>query len=374
MKKWVVLLFLVLSQCSQTLKREPSNLQLEQLDVSKNISQLVRSNAPHYWEWIKDQQEQYPQLTEFLSASGFVLGDAHLGNFGPYFVDDLSGVKSVQFVPVDFDDAGEAPFVLDFVRFLIATEAYDKRTIKKKQLLEAYLYGLKNPHKKIAEHLPLPVQRALQLPASEVLKSQDDYTRRHTEGAMLKYQKNDLVKYTGNLRPAIESALQPALVLDVGQKIIHRGGSKNALRLWVLAEKNGRKMIIELKEYQNSAVNEYSPQKTASALMPHVYRLFWPGLQPTAYSLMAIGNASFWVRERQPSFFELPERGDSNSDRLVIEEYSATCAMQMGQIHGRQPGGAELLNQLQKTDLETFKKILEAPVEDYLKILNQAMK
>jgi hypothetical protein len=36
--------------------------QFEQVEVSKNLSQLIRSNTPHYWTYMKHRADLIPSL------------------------------------------------------------------------------------------------------------------------------------------------------------------------------------------------------------------------------------------------------------------------------------------------------------------------
>ncbi len=89
--------------------------QFAQADVSKDLSQLIRSNTPQYWRYMK-RRADLSTLKRYLPFEGVIAGDPHLGNFSILPLKSVGGPRQMRFVDVDFDDAGCGPFVLDFVR------------------------------------------------------------------------------------------------------------------------------------------------------------------------------------------------------------------------------------------------------------------
>ena len=51
-----------------------------QLSDSRNLSQLIRSNTPHYWSYMKSQAD-LRGLKSYLSFEGMLAGDPHIGQF-----------------------------------------------------------------------------------------------------------------------------------------------------------------------------------------------------------------------------------------------------------------------------------------------------
>lgn len=375
MKRTLVLLVAILTACKTTQSRQPSNEALAQIEESKNLSQLVRSNSPHYWSWVKNIQAHHPQLQPFLQFEGSILGDAHMGNFGPYLVESgVTNTKSMEFVAIDFDDAGRGSFFLDFIRYVIASEAIDKKSVKKTALLESYMNGLQNPHKDLRAQLPKEAQTLMNMPEAEVVSEQIKYAEKKSEGHRFKLKKNELIAYNGPLVDAIKNKFKDLKILDIAQKIVERGGSKEALRLWLLVEKNNSKIIMELKEWRASGVNMYSPQQPALQVMPDVYSVFWPRLKPNAYYLETFNDQLFWVRERHGVSLDVPSEASSNEDSRFLSEYSTVCAMALGQAHGRQLQGVQLLTELKKKTPDELKAIIEPVTEAYLQILSQELR
>ncbi len=133
--------------------------EFEQIEESKDLSQLVRSNTVHYWTAMRGQVN-LAGLKRYLDFQGMLAGDPHAGNFGVLPLRSGDGVRKMRYVNIDFDDAGRGPFVLDFIRFVIASKATDKE-VKRRPQEKAYLKGLAgeeiDPPKKVRELLHMPV-------------------------------------------------------------------------------------------------------------------------------------------------------------------------------------------------------------------------
>ena len=74
----------------------------------------LRGAAPLYYELLVE----HPELGEGPSGDGWLIGDAHLENFGAFRTADASGTESVVFDVNDFDEAVVGPFRWDVVRLL----------------------------------------------------------------------------------------------------------------------------------------------------------------------------------------------------------------------------------------------------------------
>src|SRR5260370_42183965 len=112
----------------------------QQAADSKDLSQLVRSNTVHYWTTMKNDVD-LSGLKPYLGYEGMLAGDPHAGNFAVLPLRAIDGSRKMRYVNVDFDDAGRGPFVLDFIRFVIASKATDKE-VKRRPQAEAYIKGL----------------------------------------------------------------------------------------------------------------------------------------------------------------------------------------------------------------------------------------
>ena len=112
----------------------------EQVGDSKNLSQLIRSNTLHYWTVMKHQVD-LRGLKAYLGYEGMLAGDPHAGNFAALPLRARDGSRKMRYVDVDFDDCGRGPFVLDFIRFVIASKANHKE-VKRRDLEKGYHQGL----------------------------------------------------------------------------------------------------------------------------------------------------------------------------------------------------------------------------------------
>src|SRR3954470_4914050 len=74
----------------------------------------LRGAAALYYELLHD----HPELEQGPSGEGWLVGDAHLENFGAFKSADGKGAESVVFDVNDFDEAVIGPFRWDVVRLL----------------------------------------------------------------------------------------------------------------------------------------------------------------------------------------------------------------------------------------------------------------
>src|SRR4051794_4279254 len=221
----------------------------EQVGESKNLSQLVRSNTIHYWTAMR-QQADLSGLKPYLSHQGMLAGDPHAGNFGVLPLRSADGARKMRYVNIDFDDAGRGPFVLDFVRFMIASKATNRKG-KRRPQEEAYLKGVAgdeiNPPEKVHELLHMEV--------SEYDARAAKYLRERCSGEGFIFKVGKIEQYTTKIdRTSIENAFHTAKVIDVGIRPLARGGSAGQLRIWVIIETGGGgRKLMELKQYNEPA-------------------------------------------------------------------------------------------------------------------------
>src|ERR1700732_2620386 len=93
--------------------------QFDQVELSKNLSQLIRSNTPHYWTYMKHRAD-LSSLKPYLPFEGIVSGDPHMGNFSVLPLKQVGGSRQMRYADIDFDHAGRGPFVLGIILHLIA--------------------------------------------------------------------------------------------------------------------------------------------------------------------------------------------------------------------------------------------------------------
>lgn len=348
-----------------------------QVKQSDNLSQLIRSNTYHYWGWMREATGQDLRIQPWLEYQGLVMGDPHLGNFSPVLVSKKNGKEAIELRVVDFDDIGRGPLVIDLARMIVATEAIDS-SVKKSDLVTAYIEGLKNPEGQWAGKIPKELEKALELTVEDYKKKYQDYVEKKTsEGKDFKLEKGEMEAYKGEMLEPVLSYFGRDRVLSVAEKIVERGGSKNALRLWVLLRKGENLQILELKEWQPSGLEAYAAQSSMRDILPQLYEYFWPGLTPQGYELVTINGQQFWLREKMLSLIDIPYNVNSKSEEKFISEYGQVSAFLLGKVHGRQAAGQSLLKYIESyrgDGMEQLKEVIEPYIREYLDVAEAELK
>ena len=336
--------------------------QFDQIEVSKNLSQLVRSNTPHYWAYMKHRAD-LNRLQSYLSFKGTIAGDPHMGNFAALPLKPVGGSRKMKFVNVDFDDAGRGPFVLDLVRYLVAVKSINGQ-IKKRPLETSYLAGLAG--KELDP--PKEVRSLLDMRVSAYDEMVTKYAEKKSSKHGFELKAGEVEAYNAKIeRPTIEHLFTTEKVIDLAVRHTERGGSLGQMRIWVLAEdKNSRRRIVELKQYAKPATANYQTQPPVHEWLSEIRQSFWPGLDGSSYDLIEIPDAGlFWIREKHVSLINLPYSSTKSSDIAFLEDLAIYDANVLGLAHGRQAQAAPY-HDLIKSDLEAFHDATEAVVKAYL--------
>ena len=333
-----------------------------QVGESKNISQLIRSNSGHYWSFLRTETD-LTDLNPYLSFQGVVTGDPHLGNFSVVPVKGLNGRRSLEFVDIDFDDAGRAPFALDFARLMVAAKAVSE-DIKAVDLTDAYISGLRGENRQAPE----VIQDALEMKISEYDRKTDRYTSKKTDESRFRYDTGDVTEYTGPVtREHIQAVFPNAKVLDFASRVKERGGSSESLRFWVLVRENGKKRIYELKAWAPSGVSGYRGQMAPSAWLKDINKVLRADLDPDGYTLVNVGNEGlFWLREKKVNLIDVDFNGKSSKEKAFAVELALYDAWYVGRLHGSQPNASKYLAQIE-ADKEKFKSAIKALAKEYLR-------
>jgi hypothetical protein len=340
-----------------------------QLEESDNLSQFIRSNARHYWNFMRSEAD-LSVLKSYLSYSGVVAGDPHLGNFAPLPLLGKSGRRNMEFVNVDFDDAGRAPFVLDFVRYVIAVEATFPET-KKRSLEAAYIQGLTgktlSPPSSLAEIMSVSVAEYDQMVA--------DHLRKNTDRDGFVFEAGKIEPYRGPItREEIMKVFVNKKVIDLARRPKDRGGSAEGLRIWVLVEESsGFRQIIELKEYAAPGVSLYQKQPAMNVWLREVREVFWPGLDGSSYDLIEVGGTVFWIRPKGAGIVDIPYSSEKRKKMIFASALADFDAHILGLAHGRQ-FAAEKYRDTILENREAFHEAVEQVVKDYLVIAKKAYK
>ena len=335
----------------------------EQIDNSKNLSQLVRSNAAQYWRYAKEAN--LDGLRRYLPFEGVVAGDPHIGNFGILPLRNAFGERQMKYVNIDFDDAGLAPFVLDFVHFLVTCKAVGP-DIKFRHLLDAYLKGLAGtrtaPPKKLKSLLDMSV--------AEYDGMVERYAARHAAEEGFRMEAGKLEPYHGPIaRSTIEALFDGDKVIDIGIRPVKRGGSAGELRIWALvSDKALHRRIMELKQYAKPATAIYRPQPPIKEWLKEIRGAFWPGLDGSEYGLVRIGgNRWFWLREKRVSLIDVPYSSKKSKRTEFRDRLARYAANQLGLAHGRQAQASAYFAAI-KTDAEAFRLATKHGAVAYLSL------
>lgn len=341
----------------------------EETADSKNLSQLIRSNAPEYWAYMKTDAD-LRDLANYLTFAGAVAGDPHLGNFAPMPVTTTTGARVMRFVNVDFDDAGHAPFVLDYIRYIAAIRA-QCRQMKTKDLLRAYVLGLRGRNLKP----PRRVRALLQMSVKQYDALANSYTAKNTFNKRFKLKSKSIEAYRGDVsRAAISRLFRGETVLDVAHRIEERGGSADEARIWVLVESaDSRVRIMELKGYAQPGTASYSRQPVADEWLSQIRQAFWPDLAGTEYELVTVSGGRYWKREKRVSLINVPYTSQKKQEIDFVIALAVYDANILGLAHGRQEMGASYLAAIRK-DIPRFHKATKTVARAYLLSAKHALK
>jgi len=349
---------------------ESKRPEFTQLSDSKNLSQVIRSNAPEYWAYMKHHAD-LRELKPYLKFEGAVAGDPHLGNFGPIPVLTNAGARRMRFLNIDFDDAGRAPFVLDYIRYLAAIKSQCK-PMKSSALQENYRLGLEG------KTIPPPqkVQKFLQMKLSEYDQQAAQYCTKHCQDEGFKFKAGKIDHYKGTIKPGAIAKLFPGeQVLSVAKRVEVRGGSSDEVRIWVLVEGTGSKRrIMELKQYSTPGTARYQQQPAVKPWLAEIRQAFWPGLTGADYDLVEIeGGGLFWIREKRVSLINVPYSSKKSRDLEFVMSLATYDANLLGLAHGRQAQGAAYCDRIRRAPA-AFQRATKEVARAYLKSASEAFK
>ncbi len=337
----------------------------DQVAGSRSLSQLIRSNAPEYWGYMKEKADLKP-LRRFLPFEGAIAGDPHMGNFAPLPLTTVKGQRQMRFVNVDFDDCGHGPFVLDYLRYVIAVKSLSKQT-RRRMLQEAYLDGLAGkkaaPPQRVQECLDMSVADYDEMAAKYAAKKSTDTGFKFKKGEVEPYVERDNVKLAD-----IKKVFAPHTVLGVARRIETRGGSIDQLRIWVLVQgDNGRRRIVELKQRAEPGTASYRKQPAVKKWLAEIRQAFWPGLTGAEYDLITLDSKWFWIRNKEVSLIDVPYSSQKKQELEFVVALSVYDANILGLAHGAQPQSEEYRRTI-KNNLDEFRDATKAMGQAYLEL------
>ena len=364
-------------QCQDLFKQKPHEM-FKQLLESKSPSQLLRSNAEQYWAWAKLNAENYfKNSVDILTYEGRVVGDPHNKNFGliPY-------MKKLIWTVVDADDAGTAPFILDFARYVAAIKAVSD--VKTKVLWNSYVAGLSGQEVVappiVAKYLNLTFEQYRELEVKKANKFADA-----TGLKLLNNGVESSVIQNDNRRHQIKAVFEKAFsqsnwqVLDVGGREKDRGGSKEALRFVALVrEDDGRINIFELKEDLGTSVDQFKQQVQDNLLRTlddYIYsrsESHLGGYDPS-YQVVRFkfdGNErEFLLRRKQLYFFDAANSVDTKKEEDEFYQLSIYNAWFMGRLHSGQKASRTYVSAIRHDQNGIIVEGVKQLVKSYLDLL-----
>lgn len=337
-------------------------LPFKQIEQSKNVSQLLRSNADHFWDYSKDSRK-LKDLANYLDAEGTISGDLHLGNMTVIPVQSQNSEEQLRFLNVDFDDGGHGPFALEFARFVTVARASSDE-IKIKLLMNAYRVGLSGDELQ----MPESIQRAEAMTMAQYESLRAAYVAKKIAQKKFKYSEGEIEKWNGSPNlDDMEALFKNVEVLDVAKRPQERGGSLSEIpRLWVLLkDKAGENHILELKPYMETSLAMYTPQDQPEARVKTLHSVYWPGLDSRAYNLVTIKGVRYWLREKKVEIVKYQTSAEEDAVRVYI-------ANLIGLTQRQQPEGAKLMKKIEENP-DRFLEAVRLFSQEYIDLANEAL-
>lgn len=237
----------------------------------------LRGSAPLFYDLLRD----HPELEQGPGGEGWLVGDAHLENFGAFKSADGKGAESVVFDVNDFDEAVVGPFRWDVVRLLASVilggrelGSTGKQSVQLcASILEGYVPALCDATR--PGDPPAPVRRLLKIVAD---RSHKEFLDRRSEraGNRRRFVRGDRYQ---ELPPALVAPAQAAFAQYVARLPTHSvapdhfeiedvafrvagNGSLGALRIAVLTRGKGdidNRWIFDMKSEGAPSASELVP-------------------------------------------------------------------------------------------------------------------
>jgi hypothetical protein len=331
----------------------------------------LRSNSCHFWAWAATTGAKMLPAN-WLEAVAVVTGDPHHENFSHITV---GGHRL--YVPNDLDDTGEAPVILEFLKFVGVARSVqpNAKDLSTELLAKSYIDGLTG--KRFSGTFPewLEADRAV-TPAQLREAEHKEADRRETGGKF--NTKEGLVpwkdmssteqrEFTRLEEQEFKSKLPRGW--EILDRATHskgeRGGSAGLSRYWyLLRDGEGYKHVLEFKELRQPAVWLYQGQTgTDKQRMIYSLQVYWGRTLPANFEVVQTGNRLFWKRPKLPNYvdFSVSEFRDK---KRKFSDLSAFIAFNLGKWHGSQLG-----KKIERMGLEikSFVEITDKFTEAYLK-------
>lgn len=320
------------NKCSDVLGTK--SIALEQVNNSKNLSQLLRSNSRHYWSVAKKTGKKY--FLKSVLQQGIVVGDGHNGNFGPIYLGD-----EIIWAPNDLDDAGTAPFIYDIAQFAIKAKAISSE-LKFQKIWDAYIAGLNGekytPIRALSQYFNISTEEYRRASEKYVDKKLDNDGHFEIEvGELERLPRQVFGISVAGVKKKIKSYFSDYTVLDYAVRPKDRGGSKDSLRIWVLVENSsGEKLIFEIKEVASAGIDVIEIQKPNLQRLKEALTHFWGSSYTALHGFISLNNHLMFVRPKKVDFFDVPYNPKDAVELDFLKALTYWNAYVMGQTHGIQ--------------------------------------
>lgn len=343
-------------------------LELQQVSHSKNLSQLLRSNAPHFWSWAKSIKAKSDHFAKtIIGFNGIIMGDSHLGNMHPTMDTRL---KKLIWKNVDLDDAGVGSYAFDFLHFVLSVKVVNK-DIHVRDMVDSYIAGLNGKDFKPAKS----IRKLTKLSNDEYEEIRIEYVKRKTKDGKIKLKPDEIVAFDAEKAGTTRDQLQKIIksnfgeateILDLAMILKLRGGSVGMRRIWALLLIDSKQHIYEIKELGESGLENYDGQEPLELNFAQNRTYF--GYTEKELPLVDFGNSHFIIREKKLTLFDVPSKFEDKEDEAFLEDLGNWGSYLLGQWHSGQTNSqayAVAINNNQDGFLLFIKQLRK----DYLKIL-----
>jgi uncharacterized protein (DUF2252 family) len=305
---------------------------------------FLRGSAPLFYEVLREQ----PDLGDGPGGEGWIVGDAHVENFGAFrprrpAPDEGDAPEDITFDLNDFDEALVAPLRLDVLRLMtsVLLGAREFRSDGRRalglcdHLLENYEHALFNEGPR-----PNPPRPVVELQAKVARRSRKELLAARTEAqnGHLRFTRGEryadlapstlaLVEgavelYFEHLDPAERPAPKGREIIDAAFRVAGTG-SLGLLRIAVLLrlKAGGVPFVFDLKEQHTSAVSALAPAPAGLGPAERVLAAALRCLEhpPRRTAVTAIDTTPLLGRQLSPQEdkLALPRIGDADLEPLI---------------------------------------------------------
>ena len=337
-----------------------------QVEESKDLSQLLRSNADHYWTWVG--KEGPAHFESLFSFQGLVAADPHLNNFGPMAVKG-----KIRWTLTDIDDVGIGSFAADVARFVLMAEVASNKAAKKKDLIDAYIKGLK----KQSLAAPSEIQTTLKMGANEIRNAEAEIAQDiQSEPGKIKTNKERISlgseanyeRVRSELAIHLSRADGRAQIQDIVRIERQRGGCTDCERYFVLTQNDGIQDLWDIKEIYSPAPScAQGHLQDAVATKEQAIRNIWlGGTLDSSFQVFRWKKKAFLLRKKQWKGVDLKVSKPGQLARLLdILSYDFFV---LGTIHAQSPAANEFLKVVESKPTalqEGIEKALKAYAKTY---------